>query len=190
MTRRVPEANNLRDPFKIVEHQSDEDQSSRGGLQGDSLCNYISDGELSERFTARSRDLDVETGRNNGFSPNFVPSDQGVYEPMCAVLAAPLPQCRDNIAHISDQLIADGIDECVRVLEPNGVLLVKCQDQVCSGRVRWQTREFVGVAERAGCDLVDMFQLGGHRPQPPGRRQMHARRNYSTLLVLRKAVTS
>lgn len=87
------------------------------------------------------------------------------------------------------RLIAAGIDECVRVLEPNGVLLIKCQDQVCSGWVRWQHRDFAEHAEQAGCKWIDMLQLAGHHPQPPGRRQVHARRNYSTLLVLRKAVT-
>ena len=40
------------------------------------------------------------------------------------------------------QLIRDGITEAVRVLRRDGWLLVKCQDQVSSGRVRWQTSEF------------------------------------------------
>lgn len=83
-------------------------------------------------------------------------------------------------------LIRAGIDECARVLRPGGHLLIKCQDQVCSGRVRWQTREFADHAEGLGCTLVDALLLVGHRQQPPGRRQVHARRNYSTLLVCRK----
>lgn len=83
-------------------------------------------------------------------------------------------------------LIRAGITESVRVLRRGGTLLVKCQDQVCSGQVRWQTREFADHAESLGCRLVDQLHLLGHRPQPAGRRQLHARRNYSTLLVLRK----
>ena len=86
-------------------------------------------------------------------------------------------------------LIRAGIDECARVLRPGGHLLIKCQDQVCSGRVRWQTREFADHAEGLGCVLVDALILVGHRQQPPGRRQVHARRNYSTLLVLQKGKT-
>lgn len=86
-------------------------------------------------------------------------------------------------------LIRAGITECVRVLRPGGTLLVKCQDQVCSGQVRWQTREFADHAEGLGCRLVDQLHLLGHRPQPAGRRQVHARRNYSTLLVLRKGTS-
>jgi hypothetical protein len=83
-------------------------------------------------------------------------------------------------------LIYAGIDECVRVLKPAGTLLIKCQDQVVSGSVRWQTRLFADRAESGGCQLVDMLHLTGRRPQPEGRRQVHARRNYSTLLILKK----
>lgn len=84
------------------------------------------------------------------------------------------------------QLIYDGIDECLQVLKTGGYLLVKCQDQVASGRVHWQTVMFTAHAEFAGCRLVDMLHLVGGRKQPAGRRQVHARRNYSTMLVLKK----
>jgi hypothetical protein len=83
-------------------------------------------------------------------------------------------------------LIRRGITECVRVLRVGGHLLVKCQDQVNGGKVRWQTREFADHAETRGCRLVDMLHLPSYRPQPAGRRQEHARRNYSTMLVLRR----
>ena len=115
------------------------------------------------------------------------------------------------------QLIADGIAEAARVLVRGGVLLVKCQDQVCGGVVRWQTREFADAAERNGCTLIDALHLVGHRPQPEWQTcrrctgtgleklriwpvceschgagrwkpvQRHVARNYSTLLVCRKA---
>jgi hypothetical protein len=83
-------------------------------------------------------------------------------------------------------LIRRGITECVRVLRVGGHLLVKCQDQVNGGKVRWQTREFADHAEQLGCRLVDQLHLLSYRPQPPGRRQEHARRNYSTMLVCRR----
>ncbi len=83
------------------------------------------------------------------------------------------------------RLICDGITESVRVLRPGGMLLIKCQDQVCSGKVRWQTDEFTHHAEADGCRKVDRFDLPSYRPQPTGRRQVHARRNHSTLLVFR-----
>lgn len=82
-----------------------------------------------------------------------------------------------------------GIDECARVTAQGGTLLIKCQDQVCSGAVRWQTLEFAAHARMRGCELIDMLHLISYRPQPEGRSQKHARRNYSTLLVTRKVAS-
>lgn len=88
-------------------------------------------------------------------------------------------------------LIRIGIDECARVLKPGGILIVKCQDQVCGGQVRWQTRVFADYAEMAhDLKLVDMLHVSSMREQPPGRRQEHARRNYSTALVFKKPKTT
>lgn len=85
------------------------------------------------------------------------------------------------------QLIKDGITECARVTKPCGYVIVKCMDQVCSGAVRWQTREFADHGESVGLTLVDRFDmLVTPRPQPEGRRQLHAQANYSTLLILEK----
>lgn len=78
-----------------------------------------------------------------------------------------------------------GLTECARVLG-DGYLLVKCQDQVCAGKVRWQTLDFAAHAERLGLGLVDRFEFLSHRPQPAGRRQVHARRNSSQLLVFKR----
>lgn len=79
-------------------------------------------------------------------------------------------------------LIRAGLDECARVLG-EGYLLVKCQDQVCSGKVRWQTDEVTNHLARLGLGKVDRFDFPSYRPQPNGRRQVHARRNTSSLLV-------
>jgi hypothetical protein len=82
-------------------------------------------------------------------------------------------------------LLVDGMAECARVLAPGGTLLVKCQDQVNSGRVRWQTDLVTDTARLLGLEKVDAFLMLSYRPQPAGRRQEHARRNYSTLFVFR-----
>lgn len=87
------------------------------------------------------------------------------------------------------QLICDGIDECMRVLKPKGFLLIKCMDQVSSGQNRWQTRIFADRAERNGARLVDMLHMQGGREQPRDRRQVHSRRNYSTMLITQKDAT-
>lgn len=83
------------------------------------------------------------------------------------------------------RLIADGTAECARVADQ--FLLVKCMDQVSSGAVRWQTDVVTYAAGRAGMGKVDQFNLlSTPRPQPKGRRQVHAARNYSTLLVFQR----
>jgi len=84
------------------------------------------------------------------------------------------------------ELINKGIEECARVLQPRGHLLIKCQDQVVSGRIRWQTHIFTQTAEQHRCHLEDKLHLTGSRPQPTGTTQKHARRNYSTLLITKK----
>ena len=82
------------------------------------------------------------------------------------------------------QLIVDGARECSRVAR--NLLLVKCQDQVVAGKVRWQTLAVIeAVADRM--ELADRFDmLGGSRPQPGNRPQRHARGRGSTLLVFRR----
>jgi hypothetical protein len=81
-----------------------------------------------------------------------------------------------------------GIIECARVLG-DGFLLVKCQDAVCSGKVRWQTIDFTETAERSGLGLVDRFEFLSYRPQPNGVRQKTARRSSSHLLVFKRGWT-
>ncbi|MDZ7732219.1 MAG: hypothetical protein U5R31_03125 [Acidimicrobiia bacterium] len=88
------------------------------------------------------------------------------------------------------QLILDGVTEATRVLRPGGRLLVKVQDQVNAGQVRWQTDLVTRHAEQLGHRKVDALLLLGGRPQPAGRRQVHARRNYSTLLVFTLEATT
>lgn len=82
------------------------------------------------------------------------------------------------------KLIVEGMSECARVTKRT--LIVKCQDQVCSGRVVWQSRLLADHGESLGFRLVDMLHVVGFRPQPAGRIQKHARRDYSTALVFTK----
>lgn len=88
------------------------------------------------------------------------------------------------------QMILDGARECSRVTKRGGHLLVKCQDQVVSGKVVWQTLHLTEDLADNGLRLKDRFDLVGYRPQPPGRTQVHARRNTSQLLVFEKLESS
>lgn len=66
-------------------------------------------------------------------------------------------------------LIQAGISSCAAVAADDCTLLIKCQDQVCCGEVRWQTHEFARHAAVVGFRLVDMLHLRGGRKQPEGR---------------------
>lgn len=84
------------------------------------------------------------------------------------------------------QLVNEGIKEIQRVLKPRKYALVKVKNYVSSGKLWLGTIKTVNYAETLGFEVVDMLQhLSGTMPQPPGRRQVHARQNYSTLLVLK-----
>lgn len=81
-------------------------------------------------------------------------------------------------------LLVGGIAEGSRLT--NHYLLVKTADMVSSGQVRWQTQAAIDTARALELNLVDSFLFRAGRPQPEGRRQIHARREYSTLLVFSK----
>lgn len=81
--------------------------------------------------------------------------------------------------------IAAGTRECARVSK--SMLLVKCQDQVCSGAMRWQTDLVRDVAIASGFGKVERFDyISGGRPQPAGRRQVHARHGMASQLLIFK----
>lgn len=84
-------------------------------------------------------------------------------------------------------LAADGLAECYRVLKPGCYLLLKIQDQVCSGHVNWMTIDFANLMREAPyyCELADTLHIHSYREQPP-KVQAHAWANYSSLLVFKK----
>lgn len=85
-------------------------------------------------------------------------------------------------------MMDDGLAEMQRVTRPGGLILMKCQDYISSGKLWAGTHWSLVQALQLGLEVVDRFEHIGHvRPQPPNRRQVHARRNLSTLFVFRKA---
>lgn len=76
--------------------------------------------------------------------------------------------------------------EGIRLVRPKGFVLYKCQAQVNGGKVRWQPNMIANWATERGMEHVDELYVEGYRPQPPGRAQKTARRNYSTLLILKR----
>lgn len=78
--------------------------------------------------------------------------------------------------------------EAHRVLRDRGVLIVKCQDEVCSNRQRFTHIEIIQAYERFGFIAEDLFVVV--RQNRPGVsrsvRQVHARKNHSYFLVFWK----
>lgn len=86
------------------------------------------------------------------------------------------------------RLMVAGLQEAKRLCAIGGHVLVKCQDQVASGRKWWQTdlMTFYATTGHYACRKVDVMQIESYRAQPAGRRQVHARVNFSTLLIFRR----
>lgn len=82
------------------------------------------------------------------------------------------------------KLIEDGAAECFRVTKYN--VLVKCQDQVVSGKKRWQTDMVTEVARLAGFGKVDRLDIFSYRKQDPKRGQKHAHSVSSQLMVFKR----
>jgi hypothetical protein len=84
-------------------------------------------------------------------------------------------------------LINDGLSIVSAKVRPRGIVLVKCMDYVSSGKLFPGTHYTLTFAmNHLNMELVDRLEhVGKPRPQPANRRQVHARRNLSTLFVLR-----
>lgn len=82
----------------------------------------------------------------------------------------------------------DGLTELVRITKPRGHVLIKYQDQISSGKYFAGTHFMAQHALDLGCTWVDRLERTQptSRTQPPHARQLHARRNLSTLLVFAK----
>ena len=85
-------------------------------------------------------------------------------------------------------LYVDAGREAWRVLRERGVLIVKCQDEVCSNRQRLTHIEITERYREQGFEIEDLFVVV--RTNSPGVsrvvRQVHARKNHSYFLVFWK----
>jgi hypothetical protein len=86
------------------------------------------------------------------------------------------------------ELYSDAGQEAHRVLRDRGVMIVKCQDEVCSNRQRFTHIEIIQEYEKIGFIAEDLFVV--MRNNRPGvsrtAKQVNARKNHSYFLVLWK----
>jgi tRNA G10 N-methylase Trm11 len=86
-------------------------------------------------------------------------------------------------------LYLDAAREAFRVLRPEGVYYVKCQDEVSANRQRLTHVELVNELGQLGFRCEDLFVLVQSKTPPPSptqHRQVHARKAHSYLLVFVK----
>lgn len=87
-----------------------------------------------------------------------------------------------------DELYFRGMDEARRVVRHKGIVIVKCMDQVMSGKQVWAHITYLNYGESIGLRSEDLF-VTVRKTQPLMRHkaeaQKHARRNHSYFLVFR-----
>lgn len=89
-------------------------------------------------------------------------------------------------------LYKDAGSEAYRVLRERGVMIVKCQDEVCANTQRFTHVEIMQAYEEMGFVAEDMFVVvRGNKPGVSRAvRQVHARKNHSYFLVFWKRIGS
>lgn len=94
----------------------------------------------------------------------------------------------DNGSHASIiRLYLGGLLEAYRVVKRQGIVLVKTQDEIESGKQRWSHIEVMQGLQLIGFHVVDMFVLKQNGiPTMRESYQKSARKNHSYLLVGRK----
>ena len=86
------------------------------------------------------------------------------------------------------ELYEEGGREAYRVLRRRGLLIVKCQDEVCSNRQRLTHIEIIQAYEELGFVAEDLFVVVRNNRPGVSRaiKQVHARKNHSYFLVFWK----
>lgn len=85
--------------------------------------------------------------------------------------------------------INGGIRELARMLQPQGIGLVKCTNYISSGKMWLGELHTINEGHCAGLVVEDIFvhvSKPGPQPDRPDSRQQHARSNSSRLIVFRK----
>lgn len=91
---------------------------------------------------------------------------------------------------VVDMYLEAGV-EAERVLKPNGILIVKCQDEVSANKQRLSHVEIITAYEQLGFYTKDLFVVMRCNKAVISRlkKQTHARKNHSYFLVFQKIRT-
>jgi len=91
----------------------------------------------------------------------------------------------NNTSHESViRLFASGLVEAARVLKKGGVIILKSQDEIESGKQRFTHVELINLLGMFGFETIDKFVLVQNgTPAMQHDYQIHARKNHSYFLV-------
>lgn len=140
----------------------------------------VLDPPYMEGFYRKSPDNKAGSGSHSAFAKNYSNGDE-------------INEDSDNEgtkkwhAAVTDMYFKAG-KEALRVLRKNGVLIVKCQDEVSAGK-QWLTHvEIINKYEEFGFYTKDLFVVVRNNRPSVSRliTQKHARKNHSYFLVFVK----
>jgi hypothetical protein len=160
----------------------------------------------------RSRYRLLATDINTGVDCRSLPYSEGSID--CVVLDPPYMHTPGGTAHVNHQnyelyyrnnensnglrkkyheavleLYFEASKEAFRVLRDEGILIIKCADEVCANRQRLTHVELINNLGKYGFIAEDLFVI--MRTNRPGvsriKCQTHARKNHSYFLIFRKS---
>ena len=145
----------------------------------ESLDCVVIDPPYMEGFYRRSNDHLAGNGTFSAFREAY--SDGSIYEQRSGA-----PKYHDAVL---DMYYSAG-HEALRVLKNNGILIIKCQDEVSANKQHLTHVEIINEYAKHGFNVEDLFvMIRNNKPNISTlKKQVHARKNHSYFLVFRKAV--
>ena len=96
-------------------------------------------------------------------------------------------QTTEKLTHLDIiDLYDKGIAEAYRILKYGGLLWLKCQDEIESGKQKWSHIELYKAAICLGFYAKDLFVLMQNSTTPVRHKQQHAKKNHSFLWIFQK----
>jgi DNA modification methylase len=143
------------------------------------------DGTIIKKYDFRKLPYDSNYFDIVVFDPPYMHTGKGVKKS--------IDECYNNsISEIKNhkdvtQLYEDGMKEAYRILKPNGLLWVKCKDEIESGKQNWSHIEILNIGETLKFYAKDLFVFTQiSTPAMRERYQLHARKNHSYLWIFQK----
>lgn len=137
----------------------------------------VLDPPYMEGFYRRNSDHLAGNGTFSSFREAY--SDGSAYEQKAGA-----PKYHDAVL---DMYYSAGY-EAVRVLKTNGILIIKCQDEVSANKQHLTHVEIINEYVKHGLIVEDLFVM--IRKNKPNistlKKQVHARKNHSYFLIFRK----